>query len=186
MAKYLFIFLISIFLFSCGSDTQQTQTVQKGKSLGNKIPSEIQGVTNKESNIKFDFSLSNKSSVKGGIKVKASLLNEGSETVYLLTTTCDGEQHSLQFDSVNFDLIPLILCKASRPKVVKIAPGAQHDFYAHFKSKAMAKNLKLGFDFTEVDQSFDINAASVADINAKAVKNKHTLWATTKQLPLVP
>lgn len=171
---------------SCGSDTQQTYTVQQGKNVGNNIPAEAQSKANNEGNIKFDFSLSNKSSVKGGIKVKASLLNQGSETVYLLTTTCDGEQHALQFDSVNFDLIPLILCKASRPKVVKIAPGAQHNFYAHFKSKAMAKNLKLGFDFTAVDASFDINSASVADINAKAAKNKRTLWATAKQLPLVP
>lgn len=127
----------------------------------------------KQDNIRFSFTALRE---KNSIIVNASLHNTGADTVYFLSTSCDGLPYSLQFDTTKFTVYPRILCNASWPIMLNIPPGGSLDFVAHFQSRKKEDEMKLGFDLYEVDKSFDLNQREL-NIHFRNAAVRNTIWA---------
>ncbi len=158
--------------------------MQNGQASKTKI-NVTDSVTTKikaKENIRFDFSAGRINTFKETIEIKATLYNDNSDTVYFLSSTCDGEQYSLRYDTAKFMLTPFLNCNASYPKIIKIGPNGQHDFQAHFRYNSMETKIKLGFDFYSVDKSFNLTNKNLGDINIfNRPKDKQTIvWAEEK------
>ena len=116
-------------------------------------------------NIRFDFSAGRINTFKESIEIKATLYNDNADTVYFLSSSCDGEQYSLRYDKAKFVLTPFMNCNGSYPRLMKIAPKGQYDFQAHFRCSSNETKIKLGFDFYSVDKSFDVTNKHLGEIN---------------------
>ena len=143
--------------------------------------------TKVKQNIRFDFSVGRVNTFQETIEIKASLFNDNADTVYFLSSSCNGEQYSLRYDTSKFVLTPFMNCNASYPRIIKIAPKGQYDFQAHFRcssSSSKETKIKLGFDFYSVDKSFDLTSKNLGDINIfNRPKDKQTiLWADEKAI----
>ena len=135
-------------------------------------------------NIRFDFTAERLNTFKETIEIKASLFNDNTDTVYFLSSSCDGEEYSLRYDTAKFVLTPFINCNASYPRLMKIAPKGQYDFQAHFRFGSKETNIKLGFDFYSVDKSFDLTNKNLGEINIfNRPKDKQIIiWANEKTI----
>jgi hypothetical protein len=137
-----------------------------------------------KSRIRFDF----KVNTSGGKKIKdafgidGTLYNNTSDTLYFLTTTCDGMQYSLQFDSDKFSLAPTIMCNVTFDKIEKIAPKSQFHFSANLINRTMEKMIRLGYDFYEVDRRFKLSQNERIDIHNRSFFERNIIWADRKWL----
>lgn len=131
-------------------------------------------------NIRFDFTAARINTYKETIEIKASLFNDNTDTVYFLSSSCDGEQYSLHYDTAKFVLTPFLNCNTSFPQLVKIAPKGQFNFQAHFRCSSKEAKMKLGFDFYYVDKSLDLNKITLADIHRRNEKEQTVIWADEK------
>ena len=138
--------------------------------------------TKVKENIRFDFSAGRINTFQETIEIKASLFNDNADTVYFLTSSCDGEQYSLRYDTTKFVLTPFMNCNASFPRLMKIAPKGQYDFQAHFRCSSKETKIKLGFDFYSVDKSLDLNKITLADIHGRNEKEQTVLWTDEKTI----
>ncbi len=135
-------------------------------------------------NIRFDFTAERINTFKETIEIKASLFNDNTDTVYFLSSSCDGEQYSLRYDTAKFVLTPFINCNASYPRLMKIAPKGQYDFQAHFRCSSKETKINLGFDFYSVEKTFDLTNKNLGDINIfNRPKDKQTIvWSNEKSI----
>ncbi len=135
--------LILVLVLSCtiGRQTSPMET--------NEIKSKKAEIIEKDK-IRFDFTARQTDSFRKTIEIKASLINDNADTVYFLTSTCDGEQYSLRYDTTKFILASLRMCNASFPRLEKIAPKGHYSFQAHFRAATSENTIKLGFDFYQV------------------------------------
>lgn len=122
-------------------------------------------VTNKIKSIRSSIKASRIYGSKETIKINASLYNNGLDTAYFLTRSCEGEQYSLHYDTSKLELTPFVLCNAVFLKFGKIAPKGQYDFQAHFRCKRSNAKIKLGFDLYSVDKTVDTTNQSLADLD---------------------
>ena len=130
-------------------------------------------------NVTFDFTVKKIDTIESKIKINASLLNRNSDTVYFLTSSCDGLQYSLQYDSSKFTLAPFLNCEFSRKIIAKIAPHDKLNFVTYF-SNIKSTTIQLGFDFYKVDKLFDVKNISLFNIHYRAPKDKTVIWAKAK------
>ena len=128
------------------------------------------------SNIKFDFSVAKLLGSSEIIEVLGTLYNPYKDTIYFLSTSCDGMQYSLQFDTAGFILWPDVICNSSHPIIVKIIPEGRVEFKAHFKLKEKSKAIRLGFDFYEVNRTFYVDNRRWR-IYKRSSKKQNILWA---------
>ena len=133
-------------------------------------------------NIRFDFTATRINTYKETIEIKASLYNDNRDTVYFLSSSCDGEQYALRYDTSAFTLTPLLNCNSSFPKRIKIAPKERHNFNAHFRCNNQQTKIKLGFDFYAIDKSFDLKQKSLNDIFNRPAAKQTIIWAAGKTI----
>lgn len=140
--------------------------------------------TNALTNIRFDFTAERGNVSADIIEIKASLFNDNKDTVYFLSSTCEGEQYSLRTDIAGCGLATLINCNASYPLVVKIAPEGRHDFRANFQCDSNITGIKLGFDFYSIDKSFDLAGKTIGEINIfnRPAGEQTIIWADEQQI----
>jgi hypothetical protein len=131
---------------------------------------------NSPSQINFTFTALSSTPFDNLIEIHATLYNEREDTVYLLTSSCYGEQYSLEYDKSLLDLNSLINCNASFPIIIKIAPKEKHSFKSHFKPKVRVKKLKLGFDFFEVSKDFTIENKGLSCLQ-RPLKDQTIIWS---------
>lgn len=153
----------------CQSSPQENTGALPG-GVGAAKPSNI------KETIRLAYSAKHIESPIKALEIRASLINDGTDTVYFLTTTCDGEQYSLQYDTAKFVQTTLINCNASFPMLVKIAPKEQHFFQAHFKAKGSESKITLGFDFYAVSKSFNVAETIIADIHRRKREEQYVIW----------
>lgn len=170
------IFLIILTLgFSCISNRQDS------KAEFNNFGSDTLKIRSKK-NIRFDFSAERINTFKETVEIKATLFNDNEDTVYFLSSSCDGEQYSLKYDTAKFVLTSFLNCNASFPILLKIAPKGQYEFQAHFRCRSNVTKIKLGFDFYSVDKSVDLNKISLADIHHRKETEQIIIWADEKTI----
>jgi len=116
------------------------------------------------------------------IKIYGTLLNNSADTVYFLSSSCDGKIYSLQYDTAKFKLIPTESCVADFPTIEKILPKGKIDLVAHFLNKHNYDEIKLGFDFYEVDKSFDKTKIDRPSIFNRGNDEKNMIWAEVQNL----
>jgi hypothetical protein len=140
--------------------------------------------TDSKSRIRFDFKVNTSSDrkIKDAFGIEGILYNNTSDTLYFLTTTCDGMQYSLQFDSDKFSLAPTIICNATFDKIEKIAPKSQFHFSANLINKTKEKMIRLGYDFYEVDRRFKLSKNERRNIHNRPFFEKNVIWADRKWL----
>jgi hypothetical protein len=136
----------------------------------------------KHNNIRFDFAAKRIDTFGATIEVNASLYNTSSDTVYFLTSSCDGSQYSLQYDKSKLLLTPFIHCNASFPRIERIAPKRQYNFKANFRDNKKDTKIKLGFDFHQVDRSFNLNTIKTYQIHYRPKTRQNILWAEEKSV----
>ena len=132
---------------------------------------------NETDSVRFTFSAARSNTFQKTIEIKASLLNDKTDTVYFLSSSCDGAQYSLRYDTTRFELTPLIVCNASFPRFEKIAPKGQYDFLAHFSLITGETQIRLGFDFYQVAKSTDMSIISLRDIHNRRANAQKVIWA---------
>ena len=110
------------------------------------------------------------------IKINASLINDSEDTVFFLTTTCYGEQYSLQYDTSYFDIINLVFCNVNNPETQSIAPKKKHTFSTYLKNKKDTSVIKLGFDFYQVKRNLDMKEIFTTNIHHRLDENKSIIW----------
>lgn len=132
--------------------------------------------------IRFDISARRINPSKDAIEIKATLFNNNVDTIYFLTSTCEGDQYSLRYDSSKFILTPTTLCNASFPRLQKIPPKRKYNFQAHFRSNSKETRISIGFDFYPVDKSIDLSQINLGDIHNRPIKDQNVLWADEKTI----
>jgi hypothetical protein len=136
---------------------------------------------NQIDSLAFNFSAKriNNSNEYINLDIKATVFNNGSDTVYFLTMTCFGEQHSLRYDTSKFELISLTTCVASNPTVEQIAPNGQNTFEAYFRDNGKEDSIKLGFDIYRVDKSFKITKENMNKLKIfnRPADQQTIIWA---------
>jgi len=132
--------------------------------------------------VRFDISTRRIHSFKEAIEIKAIIFNNNIDTIYFLTSTCEGEQYSLRYDTAKFILTPFMNCNASYPRLQKLLPKGQHDFIAHFRFKDKETEIKLGFDFYHIAKSIDLSKIGLGDIHNRPTKDQNVLWADEKKI----
>jgi hypothetical protein len=186
---FLFIIILGFGLLCCSDRQENQQKIKTNETNHTKSTiSDSDSLENiKIENIQFDFSAKQIKSKKniyvpdGTIEINATLLNNNKDTTYFLSSSGNGDQYCLKYDTSNFNLTPLIVGNASFPVVQRIAPKGHYNFQAHFNSHNNQTKIKLGFDFYLVDKSFDINNKHLTII--KRPQNKQTiLWAVEKTI----
>ncbi len=174
-----------ILTLSCNSARQESQTEQSVAMTQDTQLSSISALETQKKvkeNVLFDFTARRINTYKETIEIEATLYNDNAETVYFLSSTCDGEQYSLQFDTAKFILTPFLNCRADYPRIIKIAPKAQHKFQAHFRCSSKETIIKLGFDFYSVDKSLALDKITLADIQSRNEKEQTVLWSEEKTI----
>ncbi|MBL7747373.1 MAG: hypothetical protein JNM19_08115 [Chitinophagaceae bacterium] len=129
--------------------------------------------TKKHSDIHFSFTAKR---INTGITVNATLHNPYADTVYFLSTSCDGLPYSLQLDTAKFTASARFVCNASWPVILKIPPAGKLDFAAYLTSRKKENELKLGFDFYEVGPSFDTNVQGL-NVHNREAAHRNVIWA---------
>ena len=134
--------------------------------------------------IRFDFTAAHINTFKETIEIKASLFNSSADTIYFLSSTCEGEQYSLRYDKEKFTLTPLINCNASFPIIIKIAPKGQHTFQAHFSYRNKETKITLGFDFYFVDRSFYLTNKNLGNTHIfdRLTGEQTIIWSNEKTI----
>ncbi|MEO8146974.1 MAG: hypothetical protein ABI723_05015 [Bacteroidia bacterium] len=185
------LFLLTIsFAFSCNEGVQKKfPAIQFDEE---KISNSIN-----HKNIRFDFKAENIEFIKPNnmelekssvipkfqieiLKIQGTLFNNNLDTVYFLSSSCDGMQYSLQYDTAVFKLWNTRYCYLDVPVIEEISPNGKIDFEANFmsvKKIKMIEKIKLGFDFYEVDKSFDLNKVSITKIHHRSDNVKNIIWA---------
>jgi len=172
MTRNFFYFIILSFLISYKLGGQESKV--DGLLISDKTIA-----TNEIRGIRFYIKAGRINTLKETIEIKAIIYNDNIDTAYFLTSTCDGEQYSLRYDTAKFELTPLMNCNASFPRVVKIAPKGQYDFQAHFRCSSSETKIKMGFDFYSVDKLIDLTNKNLGNLNIfNRQQNKQTIiWA---------
>ena len=129
---------------------------------------------NNKDKVQFDFKANYINTIT--IDITASLYNDNTDTVYFLASTCDGMQYSLQYDTSKFILKPFLNCNASFPTIAKIPPKGHIDFKAQFRHKLKESGITLGFDFYQVEKSFDLAKIKLYNIYNRPDKDKKIKW----------
>lgn len=133
----------------------------------------------------FDFSAQRINTYKETVEILGSIINPGEDTVYFLTTSCDGEQYSLVFDTMLLALTPTLFCNFSMPQIGKIAPKSNFNFMARFHCSSSLSNMKLGFDICLIDKSYTTMRQEEWNkirIFNRPPENQHILWAEEKEI----
>lgn len=162
----LFLLILTLGL-SCSSGRQEGRVETKAKE-----------------DIRFDFSAGRTNTFQESIEVNATLFNDSADTIYFLSSSCDGEQYSLLYDTAKFELTPYLYCNVTYPAIMKIEPKGKHDFQAHFRCSSTETKIKLGFDFFSVDKSFDLTDKCIGDITIfdRQKDLQKLIWADEKSI----
>lgn len=133
-------------------------------------------------NIRFSFSAGRINTFKETVEIKATLFNENANTVYFLSSTCDGEQYLLRYDTAQFVLTPFLNCNGNYPTLIKILPNGKHNFKAHFKASSKETKIKLGFEFYSVDKSYNLSDKNLGNIFSRPKDEQTIIWADEKKI----
>jgi hypothetical protein len=130
----------------------------------------------------FSFSTKHLSNDKNQIEIMGLLFNHNSDTLYFLSSSCDGTQYSLQFDSTKFTMNPRLDCFTSWPVIQKIPPNKSFAFSSYFKLKSNENKIKLGFDLYVIPKAFDLKSVKLRQIYNRKNTFKNIIWAEEQQI----
>lgn len=164
-------------IISALSVGQNTLDGQESKGQSNVVTLSSSVKVIHDTGISFDISAKRTNSFNGIIEIKATLFNNNVDTSYFLTSTCDGDQYSLRYDTSKLILMPSIYCNASYPKLQKIIPKGQYTFQARFRCTTRETKINLGFDFYPVHKSMDLSKINIGKIHNRLIKDQNILWA---------
>jgi hypothetical protein len=181
MTRQLLLLIILNLELSCNSVSHESQT-EHCLATAQYTQLSFTGSQGTHENIRFDFTVGRINTFKETIEIKASLLNDNTDTAYFLSSSCEGEKYSLRYDTAKFVLTPFINCNASFPRRMKIAPKGRYDFQAHFKCSSTERKIKLGFDFYSASKSFDLKKITLDDIHKRPENAQTIIWADEKTI----
>lgn len=175
MDKSILFSILLALLFSCNIDSNNHQHRKYSQNI-------LENRANPINNVRLDFTAHKKKDFNDIIEVNAVLFNDNIDTVYFLSSSCFGEQYSIQYDTSKFILNPLTHCQMSIPIIRKIAPKSKHIFQGHFKSVKKETKIKLGFDLYTVNENFILNNRILSEINIhnRPEDEQNIIWAEEK------
>jgi hypothetical protein len=135
-----------------------------------------------QNNVTFSFSAKFISYDKSQIEINGLLFNHNLDTLYFLSSSCDGPEHLLRFDSTKFLPNPPVLCYKAHPIIQKIPPNKTFAFSSYFLLKSNESKIKLGVDLYVISKSFDIKSVNLSEIYYWKDSLKNIIWAEEQQI----
>jgi hypothetical protein len=130
--------------------------------------------------VRFDFTASRLIEQPDIIEVKAWLINDLADTVYYVSTSCNGEQYALEFDTVKYTVIPLMDCDVDTSVVRIIPPLSRHTFEARLRASTKDERIRLGFDFFRTQKGTTVTGMTSDRIYGNDTDN-NILWAEERR-----
>ncbi|WP_421751034.1 hypothetical protein [Croceimicrobium sp.] len=116
------------------------------------------------------------------LKVECSLLNNTSDTIYFLTTTCNGYRYSLRYNEQNFELYEMIRCRNSDTYVQELSPGIPLSFVCYLREVEKNVVIKLGFDLYKVESnSLFVDTMRYSIFNRK-LEDQEVIWGDSVRI----
>lgn len=131
---------------------------------------------NPSGHISFDYTAIRLDKQKDIIEVKASLVNQLTDTVYYLSTSCNGDQYSLIIDTMKYSVVPLTECAEIVPVLKKIPPMGRYTFNAKLKANTIDEKIRLGFDLFKAEKGTALSGLTFNNIHRRSMNDKNILW----------
>ena len=176
MKRVILLIIIVIGIISCND------TLTKAQVASQIVNQKTTPIINSPDNVRFDFKATNMVNFKKTIEINATLINDNLDTIYFLTSSCDGMQYSLEYDTTKLFLTPFMNCNANFPMIGKIPPKGKLDFDAHFSFSEKVTSINLGFDFYRIDKSFHLTKIKLHDVYCRPGNVKNIKWADTRSV----
>lgn len=171
MNKYPFLIIVLFALIAC-NNTSQPKEPETPKLIN---PYEKDN-NNPAGNVSFDYTATRLDKSNHMIEIKASLVNDNNDTLYFITTSCNGEQYSLVFDTLKYRVEPLVECNAVVPIIKRIPPKGRFTFQAKLKTTALDEKIRLGFDLFKAERGTSFSERSFNEIHNRSVDLKNIIW----------
>jgi hypothetical protein len=147
---------LTIFLLLLSSGVSVKQSLTEGNVASSKSD-------NSSAKVKFDFKAEYFDGQPEFVEVNCFLYNGGVDTIYLLTSTCDGIQYALQYNT-SMSIWPTLNCNSSYPMVEKIPPKGSLNFKSHFRILKKTDHIDLNFKLKAIEKGLDVSKLSLTDV----------------------
>jgi hypothetical protein len=166
------LFIASIYLCACNSSNSNNKA--EPSATYNEQSGVITGP------VRFDFTASRLVDQPDIVEVKGWLINDLSDTVYYITTSCNGEQNSLVLDTIKYSVVPLWDCEVDEAIIKAIPPLGQYTFEAKLRSTSTEERIRVGFDFFRTERGTAVDGMTYDRIHGNSSKN-NILWAEERR-----
>mgnify|MGYP000660448604 CR=1 FL=1 len=150
-----------ICFFSCDYDIKEKNKVNK-------------------SNLEFEYKAF-ETDIKDFYTITARIFNDKTDTVYFISSTCNGEADLIEFNTNQCLLMNQVSCYVNSPIILSIPPRSHHRF-GKIRLKKLSETVKLGFNFYEVNKYFKLSTNSLAENLTMTDVEKSIIWAKEKRL----
>lgn len=114
---------------------------------------------------------------RSSVYIQATLHNTSADTVWYMTTTCDGLEFHFESTGRNWGIHPGGYCTVYRAIKCWIPPGGDTTFLGFVHNFKGKKEITLGFNLIEVEARTPVNLYSSGSLVEERAKMKKVLWA---------
>lgn len=127
--------------------------------------------------IEFSYKLTRLNEKSPGlVRVDCSLLNNTLDTIYFLSTSCNGYKYSLRFNEQEFELYEMIRCRYSETSVQELIPGEPLRFVCYLQEIKRKEKTRLGFDLYTIDSKNHFSDSINYPIFNRMVEEQEVIW----------
>lgn len=130
--------------------------------------------------VRFDFTASRVLDQPEIIEVKGWLINDLSDTVYYVTSSCYGEGASLEIDSLKYAVSYQWNCEEDQAVLRAIPPLSQNTFEAILRSSGNEERIQIGFNFYRVERGTNLMDMTYQQ-KIKSGSGNNILWSEERR-----
>jgi len=142
-----------------------------------------QSSVGQQDDIEFNYKLTRlKEKSPGLVKIDCTLLNNTLDTVYFLTTSCNGYKYSLRFNEQEFELYEMIRCRSSKTFLQELIPGEPLKFVCYLKDIEGNQRTRLGFDLYMIDSKSHFSDSIKYPIFNRMAEDQEVIWGDSVRI----
>jgi hypothetical protein len=103
------------------------------------------------------------------IQLEGEIQNNGAQTVYFMSESCNDMLDLFITDSSRIEVIPILFCEISEPVKRKIKSGSSYKFTATLKPKKIGMDYQIDLKFEEYLRDEHLKMTVLA---GKLIQNK--------------
>ncbi len=134
-----------------------------------------------ENRVKFDFTATRLDST---IQIDARIINTGYETIYYVTSSCNGELYSLVIPNDEAQLLKTTDVTCCMLLKKSIIPKGEINFKAYLHNDIELETILMGIDFFEVNSTFKLDSALAVGLNIydRPTEKERIIWCEPKSI----